>query len=138
MASMTQVKQYLAYWFQLGKKLILSKSNRTILPSQVYQGDRYSAEFESCWTEIITHPEENAYLEGTYQTISELLSSKWDILPCARCNMPVPMINLGFVSPNCPCSDMDSWPNQELPSPRAPINTHQYLDKLTRRLEAKD
>lgn len=138
MASIIEVQQYLAYWFQLGKKMILSKSDRTLLPHKVYEGDRLSAEFLSCWEEIISNPEENPHLEGTYQTISELLSPKWDIIPCARCNMPVPMINLGFISPSCPCADMDSWPNQELPPPRAPINTHQHLDKLTQRLQEQD
>jgi hypothetical protein len=138
MASITQVQKYLAYWFGLGKKVVLSKSNRTLLPSKLYEGDRYSVEFEACWQYIITHPEENPHLDGTIQTIEDLLSSRWDISPCARCEMPVPIINLGFVSPDCPCADLDNWPNQELPPPRAPVNTHQHLSKLSQHLEDKD
>jgi hypothetical protein len=138
MASTQKVKKYLAYWFQLGKKVILNKNNQTLLPSKIFQGSDYSPEFEDCWREIITNNKGDAYLEGTPQTIQDLLSSKWDIIPCARCEMPVPMIDLGFVSPNCPCADLENWPNQELPQPRAPVKNDNYLRKLSERLENKD
>jgi len=138
MASTKQVKEYLAYWFQLGKKVILGKSNQTLLPSRVFLGDRYSPEFEACWQQIITQKEDGAYLDGTNQTIAELLSQKWEITPCARCEMPVPMINLGVISPGCPCADLDNWPNLDLPFPRAPVDSRQHLSRLTQRLEEKE
>jgi len=137
MASKEQVKQYLAYWFQLGKKVIMSKSEKTFLPSRVFEGDRYSSEFETCWQEITASNKDDCYLQGTSQTIQQLLSSAWSITSCARCAMPIPMIDLGFSNPDCPCSDLDNWPNSELPPPRSPINNQKRLNQLRQRLGEK-
>lgn len=138
MASKQEVKEYLAYWFQLGKKVMVSNLNKAIAPSEIFQGGKYSPEFETCWQEIITSNPEDIYLEGTNETIQELLSSKWDIVDCARCEMPVPMVSIGTASVSCPCSDLDNWPNQELPKPRSPINSQTQLNKLNQRLLTKD
>lgn len=106
MASPDQVKQYLAYWFQLGKRLVVNNGQEVIQPKTVIQGDRYSQEFEACWQRLMGSKRKDAYLEGTVQTIEELLSPTWEIAPCARCDMPIPMLSLGLRSFPCPCYDL--------------------------------
>jgi hypothetical protein len=135
MASLQQVKIYLAYWFQLGKKVWLRNGQEKILPQPVIEGDRYSQQFESCWQRILERKGQDCYLEGTNQTIEQLLTPQWEIMPCARCEMPVAMIDLGTASPDCPCSDLYNWPNTELPSPREPIQNKVYLTKIQARLQ---
>lgn len=135
MASQSQIKTYLAHWFQLGKKVLLPQQDRELLPQSVIKSDRYSSEFENCWQQILAIQGKNCYLEGTEQTIEELFSSSWDIVDCARCNMPIPMVQSGIQPMGCPCNDLPEWPNHELPSPRTPINTSEHLNKLRARLQ---
>jgi hypothetical protein len=134
MAAPDQVRQYLAYWFQLGKPLVVNNGEKAILPQPVVQGDRYSAEFEACWQYVTQNGCKECYLEGTVQTIRDLLSPRWDISPCARCDMPVPMMNLGLQPAECPCADLPSWPNTELPKPRSPVSNHTQLNLIRDRL----
>lgn len=134
MASEHQVRQYLAYWFQLGKKVAIDNGETVILPEPVIQGDRYSQEFEDCW-QLVRAPESgDCYLEGTHQTIAELLSPAWDIMACARCSMPVPMPTIGTPPLECPCIDLPNWPNLEIPLPRAPISSQSRLIEIRDRL----
>lgn len=136
MASEQNVRKYLAYWFQLGKKIWIQNGKTAILPQTVIYGDRYSNEFEDCWQHIIAADSGDCYLDGTSETIDQLLSDRWDIVSCARCNMPVPMAALG--SPvncqMCPCSDLESWPNNEAPAPRMPVNNQRQLQLIRDRL----
>ncbi|MDJ0592581.1 MAG: hypothetical protein QNJ72_21750 [Pleurocapsa sp. MO_226.B13] len=136
MASTTQVRTYLAYWFQLGKKLVW-RNRETLLPKPVIVGNRFSPQFEECWQKIASVEGKDCYLEGNSQTIEELLSSAWEIDNCARCSMPVPMIELGIQPLECLCSDMDNWPNDQLPAPRSPVNNYVQLNKIRARLQAK-
>ena len=138
MASEEKVKQYLAYWFQLGKKVLLRNGQETMLPKTVIEGDRYSREFESCWQHILESQTGDCYLEGTEQSIQQLLSPAWDITSCARCAMPVPTVSLGLPSPSCPCFDLPNWPNLELPQPRSPIDNSALLSKIKERLLNSD
>lgn len=133
MASSEQVKQYLAYWFQLGKRLIFDQG-QSVLPQPVIEGDRYSSEFEACWQQILASGGKNCHLEGTIQTIGELLSEKWELVGCARCGLPVPMLNLGVHSGPCPCFDLPTWPNTDLPQPRLPVDSRSQLDQIRARL----
>jgi hypothetical protein len=87
MATEQQVRQYLAYWFQLGKKVFTHNGQVALLPYPVIEGDRYSGKFEECWQQLLLPETGDCYLEGTRQTIQELLSPAWDIHPCARCAM---------------------------------------------------
>lgn len=137
MASEQQVKTYLAYWFQLGKKLLWRNGQAELFPQSVIQGDRFSIEFENCWQKIIAINGQDCYLEGTDNTIAELLSPAWQITDCARCAMPVPMLDLGTQSLECPCNDLDAWPNSELPQPRSPVNSSQRLQAIKERLNVK-
>ncbi len=134
MADEKDVRQYLAYWFQAGKRVILSARKEAYCPSTVLQGDRYSPEFEDCWAYLMQDESGDCYLEGTHQTIQELLSPQWDVAPCARCDMPVPMVVLGAMPPECPCSDLPTWPNTDIPKPRSPINTPAHLANIRDRL----
>ncbi|MGY6528602.1 MAG: hypothetical protein ACXITR_01610 [Cyanobacterium sp.] len=134
MASPEAVQKYLAYWFQLQKPVIIARQNKAILPKRVLMGDRYSLEFERCW-ELISDPATgDCYVQGTAQTIQQLLSSKWNISDCARCAMPVPIIEVGIQKSSCVCDDLDNWPNDSLPSPREPIQNNKRLKNIYSRL----
>lgn len=145
MASATQVRTYLAHWFQLGKKLLWRNGEKELLPRPVTQGDqpfgiapqRFSSEFENCWQKIMSIGGKDCYLEGSNETIEELLSSVWNISSCNQCNMPVPLIELGTQPLACACNDLENWPNFELPAPRSPVNNSAQLNRIKSRLETK-
>ena len=136
MANEKAVRQYLAYWFQAGKRVVLEAKGESYCPQVILQGDRYSPEFEACWNYLSDASSGDCYLEGTSQTIQELLSSKWEIAPCARCDMPVPMLVLGVMPLGCPCFDLPTWPNSDIPQPRSPVNTPEQLVQIRDRLLA--
>lgn len=127
MATKQEVKRYLAYWFQLGKKVVTSNGQASFSPQPVLQGDRYSDEFEACWQKILSPESSDCYLEGTDETIAELLTPAWELAPCSRCSMPIAMRNVGMPALLCPCSDLPTWPNTELPAPRNPVSTQEQL-----------
>lgn len=77
MASEQAVKEYLAYWFQLGKKVVIGDRTQSVIPQQIMQGEGYGQEFENCWQQITAPNVGNSYLEGTLETISELLTENW-------------------------------------------------------------
>lgn len=134
MATEQQVRQYLAYWFQLGKRLITHNGQQAIKPTSIIAGDRYSDEFEACWNLVRAPESGDCYIEGTTQTIQELLSPEWEISGCARCAMPIPTRSLGMPSYECPCSDLPHWPDTETPQPRSPVRTSDSLQKIRDRL----
>lgn len=134
MASEQHVRQYLAYWFQLGKRVLVQNGQQALSPRPVIQGDRYSDDFEACW-QIIRSPQSgDCYLEGTAPTIAELLSPAWEINPCSRCSMPVPLRCVGVPSLECPCLDLPGWPNLDIPQPRSPVSSQDSLLKIRDRL----
>ncbi len=134
MASVSEVQQYLAHWFQLGKTIQINQ-NQKICPQSVFLGTEYTAEFRDCWQQAITA--QNCYLEGTAQTIADLLSSEWDLVSCARCTMPIPLPAVGLpVDQNCPCNDLPNWPNSEVPLPRSPGAVANKTAALRQRLAA--
>ena len=134
MASAQDVKQYLAYWFQLGKKVCIRNGQETLQPSTVLSGNRYSPEFEECWQQLQTNNAGDCYLEGTHQTIAEMLTHRWEISACARCDMPIPIQKAGIADTVCPCSDLPTWPNTELPQPRLPVDGQTRLSSIRDRL----
>jgi len=133
MATPQQVKQYLAYWFQLGKPLRFDRG-QTVLPQPVIEGNAYSPAFESCWQQILASGGHDCYLEGTVQSIDELLSSAWEMVDCARCEMPIPTLSLGIQQAECPCIDLPGWPNSDLPQPRSPVDNRGQLEQIRLRL----
>jgi hypothetical protein len=135
MASQEQVRNFLAYWFQLGKPVVLAGGKSECLPSPVYYKNRFSLAFEDCWQQIMATHGENCYLKGTVQTIAMMLTPAWDMTACARCNMPVPVPTAGMMTLPCPCSDLQSWPNQDLPMPRIAVDDSHYLDNIQQRLD---
>ena len=134
MASRSQIRKYIAYWFQLGKKVLIRNGQEAIRPQIVLSGDRYSQEFEECWQQILSSESGDCYLEGTNQTIEELLSSEWEISLCARCLMPIPSPVKGMPPECCPCFDLPHWPDTEIPLPRSPICTKSHLLSICDRL----
>ncbi|MCC5898734.1 MAG: hypothetical protein JJU32_12575 [Phormidium sp. BM_Day4_Bin.17] len=133
MASETQVKKYLADWFQLGKRLVVDQQPQ--LPSPLFESGRYSDAFETCWRSV-SCPQHchKSYLEGTEISIAELLNDRWDITDCARCAMPIPLPISGVGGAVCPCHDLPSWPNTDLPKPRQAVSTQTSLREICRRL----
>ena len=136
MATTTQVKNYLAYWFQLGKQVVTDDGRTHYRPETVIAGDRFSPAFEACWTEILQTAGKGCNLEGNDQTIDELLSSKWDVINCARCDMLVPTPEVALEPVLCPCNDLPSWPNEELPKPRLPVDSQRQLSAMSARLSS--
>ena len=135
MASSIQVKTYLAHWFQLGKKLVWNNGKAELLPERIIKGDRFTNEFEECWRKVMSIGGRGCYLEGTTVSIAELLNSDWTIDRCARCAMPIPIVELGIQNLVCPCSDLDNWPNSELPAPHGPIDGRSQLRNINTRLK---
>lgn len=134
MASMDRVKQYLAHWFQVGKPVICPQGDRQILPQTILEGNHYSPEFESCWQELQTH--RDCYLQGTTQTLQDLLSDRWEIEDCPRCTMPMPFDALGLKT-GCPCADLAGWPNIAVPMPHCPRYARDRLSAIHKRLRAR-
>lgn len=137
MASEAEVKTYLAHWFQLGKKLVWRNGEAELLPAKIIHGDRFTAEFEECWSKIISVEGKDCYLVGAKASIQELLTSAWTINSCAVCAMPVPIVETGIQSLDCACSDLENWPNTELPAPRSPVNNQRELSSISDRLKRK-
>jgi hypothetical protein len=138
MATAFEVRQYLAYWFQLGKPVWLRGGAESLLPNPVMAVDRYSSAFEDCWNRVTAPESGDCYLEGASYTIAELLSPAWEINPCSRCTMPVPIRSVGIAELECPCVDVSGWPNTELPQPRAPISTQSSLNRIRDRLQRRN
>ncbi|MEM6449266.1 MAG: hypothetical protein AAF703_03030 [Cyanobacteria bacterium P01_D01_bin.105] len=134
MASPQEIKKYLAHWFQLGKQVLHDNGQTRYKPETVIQGDHFSPEFNQCWEAIMAVEGRALYLEGTQQTIAELLSPAWEMTSCARCDMPVPIPQIEITERLCPCNDLPTWPNEELPRPHLPIDSHQKLGNLRKRL----
>ena len=137
MASSIQVKNYLAYWLQLGKPIVKADGQIVCQPKTVIQGDHFSREFEDCWTEIMNREGADYYLKGTDQSIAELLSPGWEMASCARCSMIVPTPEVVINSFSCPCHDFADWPNEEVPQPRLPINSQDRLSQIKQRMVSK-
>ncbi|MBE9187931.1 hypothetical protein IQ270_25650 [Microcoleus sp. LEGE 07076] len=134
MASNSEVRKYIAYWFQLGKKVLIRKGSEALLPKSVIAGDRYSNEFEECWQKIISPDSGDCYLQGTNETIAQLLTPAWEISPCARCAMPVVFAKNAMPPESCPCNDLPNWPDTEMPQPRSPVSTKVQLSGIRDRL----
>jgi hypothetical protein len=136
MATRTLVKNYLAQWMQMGKSVTLSNQGEDIHMYKILQGEKYSPLFNKFWDEILNNRADEAYLTGTDQTISELLSHKWDIIGCARCHLLVPCVDMGPRAPVCcPCDDIPNHPNLDSVAPHTPVTLVDHLEDLCDRLE---
>ncbi|MGL5508812.1 MAG: hypothetical protein ACRC2J_19750 [Microcoleaceae cyanobacterium] len=135
MAEPEQVRKYLAYWFQLGKRVAVKNGESFLCPQPVITGSHYSQAFEECWQIITASESGDCYLEGTTETIQELLSPQWEIDPCARCEMPVALRIQNIYPVCCPCADLPSWPDMEKPRPRSPVDSQCHLSGICERLK---
>lgn len=134
MASAAQVREFLAHWFQLGKPVVMGTQGEPYLPQPVYTHGRYSLAFEQCWQCILQRQGQDCYLQGTVQTVAMMLSADWDIIPCARCTMPIIAPTAGVATAPCPCSDLESWPNLDVPTPRHGVDSQAKLAFIRERL----
>lgn len=134
MASQQEVQTYLAHWFQLGKSVHINNGQITRRPMPVLEGGQFSRDFQDCWQAIMAVEGRNCYLDGANETIEELLSPKWEITSCALCDMPTTISGVMPIAGLCTCSDLDSWPNNELPAPHMPINNKKHFSRLKTRL----
>ncbi len=136
MATTNHIKTYLAYWFQLGRGLWMPGHAERVCPATILGDGAYSAEFEALWDQLqAPYVAAQSYLEGTEQTIAELLSPTWEINPCARCSLPIPLKTAGLPQVyTCPCADMRHQPDLSLFPPRAPISTPAVLGNICARL----
>ena len=135
MASESEVRKYIAYWFQLGKKVLIRNGSEALLPKSVIAGDRYSSEFEECWQKILSLKSGDCYLQGTNETIAQLLTPAWEISACARCAMPVVFHDSGMAPECCPCYDLPNWPDTGMPQPRSPVSNQLQLSGIRDRLK---
>jgi hypothetical protein len=135
MASPTEVKHYLSCWFQLGKEVILSDpaGARRIRPNRILSIENLSSEFEECWQTIYAAAHSCA-LEGTNETIAELLTDRWEITECARCHLSIPLPARGATPewPPCPCSNLHHWPSFETLPPRCSGDTFSQTARFSR------
>lgn len=136
MASLQQVQQYLALWFQVGQGIIAD--DKTYCPQPVLAQGQYSPEFQQCWEALKSLGFENCYLDGTVISLEELLSPAWEITDCARCLMPVALPIGQVLSNACPCSDSPTWPNFDLPMPHVPKGANASLQRICDRIAAGD
>lgn len=44
------------------------------------------------------------------------------------------MLSLGVQSGPCPCFDLPTWPNLDLPLPRLPVDSRSHLEQIRARL----
>jgi hypothetical protein len=134
MASQADVRNFLAHWFQLGKPVVLADHRGDCLPQPIFNDGEYSPAFEDCWHRIMVTSGQGCYLQGTTQSIAEMLSPAWDITACARCEMPIALPTMGMSAHLCPCNDLPTWPNTEVPVPRPAVDNRNQLMDLQQRL----
>ncbi len=133
MATQSQVKQYLACWLQVGKRVVHSRDGTEFNSPQILTINGYSEEFEAWWHEF-SQDASHWYLEGSDRPLDCLLTPQWDMVDCPLCVMPVPKLIAGVNDTACTCSDLALWPNLDLPTPHTPEDKHQRLDQLRDKL----
>jgi hypothetical protein len=134
MALEADVKNYIACWMQLGKKVWINAGQSFCLAQTVLEQNRYSPEFDTCWSQLMDLDSGDCYLDGTSINLRDLLSDSWEILDCSRCDMPISMSIAGLPTSSCPCHNLPTWPNTELPLPRSPINSSERLSIIQKHL----
>ena len=135
MATSQEIKSFIAKWLQLGKSVEHVDGVHRFKPSRIlgYQG--YSQEFEDWWQNF-ENDAQHWTLSGTDQPLSALYSPHWEITHCARCEMPVPLQVAGVNDFACPCSDLPTWPNTELPHPHTPSESASKLRQIRLKLKS--
>ena len=132
MASQEQVKAYIACWLQMGKAVdvdLPAGQHQVLLSRSVLEFGRYSDDFERIWRYIHRHAN-RCYLSGTTESVRELLSDRWDISNCSRCNLLLPMpAPLSLKTSICPCSDIVDWPNEDALRPRLSDDTEEVAER---------
>jgi hypothetical protein len=128
MASEHDVRQYLICWWQLGKSLVhhTPAGDNFIRPDPLLLLDPASPSLAVLWDHIQQAPQDY-YLAGTSETLADLLSSRWELVPCAGCQLPIPIRRLGIHTDPCPCHDLQNWPSRDTLPPRTYPPEHLQL-----------
>ena len=129
MATSTEIKGFLARWLQLGKSIEPVGEGQPFKPNRVLSLQGYSREFEDWWDEFQGNSSQWV-LSGSPNPLSELFRPEWEISSCARCDMPIPLRVAGVNDTSCPCNDLPTWPNLELPHPHTPGDTEHKLRQI--------
>ena len=135
MSNYDAVKKYFAQWLQMGKKVFIQSQNKLVGVKCVVRGESYTNEFEQLWAEISDPRSGDVYLDGTDESIQELLSPKWEVVSCVRCEMPIPIGMGPQAAQICPCNDLGCYPNLEAIAPREPVITAKHLSSIMSRLK---
>ncbi|MGB8698164.1 MAG: hypothetical protein WCD18_02000 [Thermosynechococcaceae cyanobacterium] len=134
MALERDVKNYVACWMQLGTKVWLQGGQASCQVKAVIAGEQYSSDFEACWRQVSAPESGDCYLDGTTVTLRDLTSDAWEIMHCARCDMPLAIPIAGLADAGCPCQGLANWPNTEIPIPHPPVESRNYLKNIQHRL----
>ncbi|MFQ3613021.1 MAG: hypothetical protein SNJ68_04785 [Cyanobacteriota bacterium] len=133
MAAPNQVKAYVACWLQLGKVVLCNHPAGIdcLRPEPLLSLGSLSQEFQLSWHRMSMDPW-HCHLEGTHESLGQLLSPAWEISPCSRCGLPVPLpaTPATAIGP-CPCSDLKGWPNPATVPPR--VQDEQFSQVATLR-----
>jgi len=113
---------------------MILNGNEALLPQPVLKGEGYSQEFEAGWQKIMSPDSGDCYLEGTDETIAQLLTPEWELVICCRCALPLPLPTAGLPPQGCPCNNLSWWPNLDMPKPRLPVNNQAKLGAICDRL----
>ncbi|NKB18516.1 MAG: hypothetical protein HC770_11595 [Pseudanabaena sp. CRU_2_10] len=119
----------------MGKKVFIQSQNKLVGVKCVVRGESYTNEFEQLWAEISDPRSGDVYLDGTDESIQELLSPKWEVVSCARCEMPIPIGMGPQAAQICPCNNFGCYPNLEAIAPREPVITAKHLSSIMSRLK---
>jgi hypothetical protein len=134
MASTKSIKKLVAYWMQLGQPIINTNTLEEFIIYPIYNlyTEHYSKEFNLFWDSI---KEANLFfLKGFSTSIKDLSGNKWYIAECATCSMPCPKLERGINMADCICEDIYLHPNNELPQPKAGVNTKDLLNNIITRI----
>ena len=115
-----RLMSYVAYYVSRGKTVISPLSGSLAFEKSVYQYWGYHRDFEDFWEQLQQRRDfRELYLEGDVYGFGEFLDGSCTVGECARCNLPIPMLEgHAYDVPNCtlceiPCLSQERVANTE-------------------------
>ena len=98
---------YVAYYMSRGRPVVSPKAGELVFKGDVYGYWGYSSEFYGYWRQLQQRSDFHELgLRGDLYPFGNFLSGRCGIGSCARCQLPVPLLeNANPSTPNCPCDD---------------------------------
>ncbi|MEB3274418.1 MAG: HAMP domain-containing sensor histidine kinase [Prochlorothrix sp.] len=98
---------YVAYYVSRGRPVVSSQGEELLFQGEVYGYWGYSNHFYSYWRQLQQRSDFNELgLRGDLYSFREFLNGRCGIGACARCQLPVPLLDNGTPTPStCPCDD---------------------------------